>query len=119
MSSSPTRRCSRRCEARRRWSSDRQRRSDRLAQFLIVDRDPEAVIASASDPERATGVWIELTSKLLDDLQSLDAGRWLAAGYERLLADVRQELLRVCRFLGIPLPEVSVSVPEPPPPPRG
>ncbi|HEY2290881.1 MAG TPA: TIGR03032 family protein [Thermoanaerobaculia bacterium] len=89
------------------------------AQFLIIARDPEAVIASASDPERVAGAWIELTSKLLDDLQSLDAGRWLAVGYERLLANVRQELLRVCRFLGIPLPEVNVTVTEPPPLPEG
>jgi uncharacterized protein (TIGR03032 family) len=42
--------------------------------------------------------WARATTVLLDDLEALDPDRWCVASYDRLLADPRAEIERLCEF---------------------
>ncbi|HKI02395.1 MAG TPA: TIGR03032 family protein [Thermoanaerobaculia bacterium] len=67
--------------------------------------------------------WATATSQLLDDLAALPPGRWCVAGYDRLIAEPRAEIERLCQFTGLgwdrpltaPLPLSSsiLTSPEP------
>jgi uncharacterized protein (TIGR03032 family) len=46
--------------------------------------------------------WRAITEIALDDLEAVEPERWRVAEYERLLADPRGELRRLCGFLGVP-----------------
>lgn len=67
--------------------------------------------------------WGIATSQLLDDLAALPAGRWCVASYDRLVAEPRAEIERLCQFTGLgwdrplesplPLSRSTLTSPEP------
>ena len=68
--------------------------------------------------------WAATTSTLLDDLEALGPQRWTPVAYDRLLADPKGELSRLCRAVGfeedarllkddLPLSRYTVSPPDP------
>lgn len=67
--------------------------------------------------------WERTTAILLDDLQALDPGDWIAADYDRLLADPQAEVSRLCDWAGLawdrplgatlPLSRSTDSAPDP------
>jgi uncharacterized protein (TIGR03032 family) len=67
--------------------------------------------------------WNSATRILLDDLEQLPQSSWCVASYDHLIAEPREEILRLCRFLGVswdreltvPLPHSrhTVTAPDP------
>ena len=45
--------------------------------------------------------WKVTTNRILDDLERVAAGRWIATDYHRLVADPSSEIARICRFAGL------------------
>ena len=67
------------------------------ARFVLVQRDLEACLREGVDP----GAWQDAAARLVADLEALAPERWCVVGRERLLADPRDELRRLCGFLGL------------------
>ncbi|MDQ1431427.1 MAG: hypothetical protein QOF40_2029, partial [Actinomycetota bacterium] len=67
--------------------------------------------------------WAATVDVLLDDLEALDPDRWCIASYDRLVADPRREIERLCAFLGVgwdddltePLPDSRHTLDSPHP----
>jgi uncharacterized protein (TIGR03032 family) len=75
------------------------------ARFVLVRRDLEACLRQGVPPAR----WRQETARLLGALQALGPERWCVVGYERLLADPRGELRRLCAFLDITYDQALLS----------
>jgi uncharacterized protein (TIGR03032 family) len=56
--------------------------------------------------------WRAITQLALDDLGEIQPERWGVVEYERLLADPRAELRRLCAFLGIAYDQALLGPPE-------
>ncbi|MBX5442019.1 MAG: TIGR03032 family protein [Solirubrobacteraceae bacterium] len=67
------------------------------ARFVLVRRDLEACLREGVAPD----AWHEAAAALLAALEALAPERWCVVGRERLLADPRAELRRLCGFLGL------------------
>lgn len=67
------------------------------ARFVLVQRDLDACLREGVGPE----AWREATTALLRELEALAPERWCVVGRDRLLADPRGELRRLCGFLGL------------------
>jgi uncharacterized protein (TIGR03032 family) len=65
-------------------------------------------------PELVARQWSSAVSLLLDDLEQLPRARWHALSWERLLAEPRPELARLCTFLGVDMPMVGTLPREEP-----
>jgi uncharacterized protein (TIGR03032 family) len=63
--------------------------------------------------EIAARQWAATTSQLLDDLEALDPGRWCVVSYDRLVAEPRKEIERICAFAGLPW-DRTLTAPLPP-----
>jgi uncharacterized protein (TIGR03032 family) len=67
--------------------------------------------------------WAATVDILLDDLGALDPDRWCVASYDRLVAEPRSEIERLCAFLGVgwddeltePLPDSRHTLDSPHP----
>jgi uncharacterized protein (TIGR03032 family) len=67
--------------------------------------------------------WTATVELLINDLEALDPGRWCVASYDRLVSDPREEISRLCDFLGIgwddelagPLPQSQHTLDSPHP----
>jgi uncharacterized protein (TIGR03032 family) len=67
--------------------------------------------------------WATATDILLDDLETLSAESWCIASYDRLVADARSEIERICAFVGVgwdraldaPLPPSRTTLTSPDP----
>lgn len=74
---------------------------------LLVPPGYPALAGQALETIAATQ-WENTNRILLDDLEQLDPARWMALGYDELLADPQQAVARICRFADIPLdPELQ------------
>ena len=73
--------------------------------------------------EVVAGQWATTTTILLEDLEALSPDRWCVASYDRLVADPRAEIERLCEFLELdfddalegPLPESRHTLDSPHP----
>ncbi len=67
--------------------------------------------------------WQAVTDTVLEDLEKLPPDSWCVASYDRLIADPQQEILRLCKFIGVkwdraltvPLPASRHTVTPPDP----
>jgi hypothetical protein len=67
--------------------------------------------------------WMTCVETLIDDLQKLPPERWCVASYQRMVAEPKAEIARLCRFLGLawdraldtnlPLSRYTLSPPSP------
>ena len=66
-------------------------------------------LAGLELPEIVAAQWTTSTRILLDDLEALPAERWAITDYARLLDEPREELRRLCDFLGVPYDQALLS----------
>lgn len=52
-------------------------------------------------PDIVTNQWQSVTNILLDNLEALPGNRWIAARYDRLIADPDMEIRRICADAGL------------------
>jgi len=66
-------------------------------------------LAGRELPEIVARQWTTTTKIVLDDLEALPPGRWAITDYARLLDEPREELRRLCQFLGIRYDQALLS----------
>lgn len=62
--------------------------------------------------ETVVSQWQALTEIVLNDLEKLPSDSWCVASYDRLIANPQEEILRLCKFVGIKW-DVKLTLPLP------
>jgi uncharacterized protein (TIGR03032 family) len=80
-------------------------------------------LAECSLAEIAADQWARSNRQIIDDLQNIEATRWMALSYESLLENTKEQIDRICDFAGVrwddpldtelPMSKHTVSEPAP------
>ena len=85
-------------------------RARRVGWAVVAPADPGWRVLNGELLETVVAQqWRAITDVALSDLKALDPSRWCTAEYDRLLADPRAELQRLCDFLDIPYDQALLS----------
>jgi uncharacterized protein (TIGR03032 family) len=68
-------------------------------------------LIGAPPAEVAARQWAAYVEAMLDDLESVDAARWIGTSYERLVDDPDAEMARLTQWLGVDAGEVPEPLP--------